>query len=151
MITESDGLLPDTLDLLLLKAISLDRLHGYGVLLRIQQISGDAFNLRQGSLYPALERLEQQRLIKSEWGESKKGRPAKYYRLTLAGRRQLNAEAARWERFAAAMAAALRATPNARLGGRPSSPTLPDAGPSANTRSSSHREGAPTRKRLVYR
>ena len=105
------GFLPGILDLLILKAISLDRLHGYGVMLRIQQISGDAFSLRQGSIYPALNRLEHQGLIEPEWGESEARRRAKYYRLTHAGRRRLKEEATGWERLAVAMAAALRATP----------------------------------------
>ncbi|MCY4511544.1 MAG: PadR family transcriptional regulator [Acidobacteria bacterium] len=106
------GLLPGILALLILKAISLGRLHGYGVMLRIQQISGDTFSLGQGSLYPALNRLEHQGLIESEWGESEARRRARYYRLTHAGRRRLREETARWERLAVAMAAALRATPD---------------------------------------
>ena len=106
------GLLPGILDLLILKTISLSRLHGYGVMLRIQQISGDVFSLRQGSLYPALNRLEHQGLIESEWGESETRRRAKYYRLTHAGRLLLPEETARWERLAVAMAAALGATPD---------------------------------------
>ena len=108
----SAGLLPGTLDLLILKAISLERLHGYGVLLRIRQISGEALDVPQGSLYPALNRLEHQGLIESEWGESENRRRAKYYRLTRAGRRRFREEAAGWERLAAAMAAALGATPD---------------------------------------
>ena len=106
------GFLPGMLDLLILKAISVAPSHGYGVKLRIQQISGEAFSVRQGSLYPALNRLEHQWLIKAEWGESEAGRQAKYYRLTHAGRRRLRVETARWERIDAAMAAALRATPD---------------------------------------
>ena len=78
---KSAGVLPGTLDLLILKAISLERLHGYGVLLRIRQISGEALDVPQGSLYPALNRLEHQGLIESEWGESENRRRAKYYRL----------------------------------------------------------------------
>ena len=109
---KSAGLLPGTLDLLILKAISLERLHGYGVLLRIRQISGEALDVPQGSLYPALNRLEHQGLIESEWGESENRRRAKYYRLTRAGRRRFQEEAAGWERLAAAMAAALGATPD---------------------------------------
>ena len=109
---KSAGVLPGTLDLLILKAISLDRLHGYGVLLRIRQISGEALDVPQGSLYPALNRLEHQGLIESEWGESENRRRAKYYRLTRAGRRRFQEEAAGWERLAAAMAAALGATPD---------------------------------------
>ena len=109
---KSAGLLPGTLDLLILKAISLERLHGYGVLLRIRQISGEALDVPQGSLYPALNRLEHQGLIESEWGESENRRRAKYYRLTRAGQRRFQEEAAGWERLAAAMAAALGATPD---------------------------------------
>ena len=112
MDAESAGVLPGTLDLLILKAISLDRLHGYGVLLRIRQISGEALDVPQGSLYPALNRLEHQGLIESEWGESENRRRAKYYRLTRAGRRRFREEAAGWERLAAAMATALGATPD---------------------------------------
>ena len=106
------GVLPGTLDLLILKAISLERLHGYGVLLRIRQISGEALDVPQGSLYPALNRLEHQGLIESEWGESENRRRAKYYRLTPAGRRRFEEDAAGWERLAAAMQAALSATPD---------------------------------------
>ena len=100
---KSAGVLPGTLDLLILKAISLERLHGYGVLLRIRQISGEALDVPQGSLYPALNRLEHQGLIESEWGESENRRRAKYYRLTHAGRRRFEEDAAGWERLAAAM------------------------------------------------
>ena len=109
---KSAGVLPGTLDLLILKAISLDHLHGYGVLLRIRQISGEALDVPQGSLYPALNRLEHQGLIESEWGESENRRRAKYYRLTRAGRRRFQEDAAGWERLAAAMQAALNATPD---------------------------------------
>ena len=111
-ITKSTALLPGTLDLLILKAVSLDRLHGYGILLRIRQISGEALDVPQGSLYPALYRLEHQGLIEAEWGESENRRRAKYYRLTDAGRQRLEEAAAGWERLAAAMAAALHATPD---------------------------------------
>ena len=110
IVTRSDGLLPGMFDPLVLKTISLDRLHGHGVLLRIQEISG-AFRVKEGSLYPALHRLERRRLIESEWGESENGRRARFYRLTPAGRHHLEEATAAWERFAAAMAAALRATP----------------------------------------
>ncbi len=109
---KSAGVLPGTLDLLILKAISLERLHGYGVLLRIKQISGEALDVPQGSLYPALNRLEHQGLIESEWGESENRRRAKYYRLTRAGRRRFEEDAAGWERLAAAMQAALSARPD---------------------------------------
>jgi PadR family transcriptional regulator PadR len=104
-------LLPGTLDLLILKAVSLKPLHGYGVLLRILQISGDALDIPQGSLYPALYRLEHQQLIAAEWGVSDNNRRAKYYTLTVAGRRRLREETAGWNRLASAMTAALSATP----------------------------------------
>ena len=108
---KSAELLPGTLDLLILKAVSLGKLHGYGVLLRIQQISGGALQIQQGALYPALYRLEQQGLIDSEWGVSDNNRRARYYTLTTLGRRRLRDESASWNRLADAMAAALRATP----------------------------------------
>lgn len=104
-------LLPGTLDLLVLKAVSLGRLHGYGVLLRIGQISGDALTIQQGALYPALYRLEHQGLVATEWGTSENNRRAKFYRLTAAGRRRLGREADQWNRLAGAIAQALRATP----------------------------------------
>ncbi|HMF75887.1 MAG TPA: PadR family transcriptional regulator [Bryobacteraceae bacterium] len=103
-------LLPGTLDMLILKAVSLKPLHGYGVLLRIRQISGDALEIPQGSLYPALYRLEHQDLIAAEWGQSDNNRRAKYYTLTAAGRRRLREETAGWNRLASAIAAALNAT-----------------------------------------
>ena len=103
-------LLPGTLDMLILKAVSLKPLHGYGVLLRIQQISGDALEIPQGSLYPALYRLEHQDLISSEWGQSENNRRAKYYTLTAAGCRRLREETAGWNRLASAIAAALNTT-----------------------------------------
>src|SRR5437660_11473834 len=102
-------LLPGTLDMLILKAVSLKPLHGYGVLLRIQQISGDALEIPQGSLYPALYRLEHQELIAAEWGQSENNRRAKYYTLTTAGRRKLREEAAGWNRLASAIESALKA------------------------------------------
>jgi PadR family transcriptional regulator, regulatory protein PadR len=104
-------LLQGTLDLLILKAVSLGPLHGYGVLLRIQQISGDRLEILQGSLYPALYRLERQGWIRSEWGESENKRKAKYYRLTAGGKRQLAAETERWNRMAEVMNGILRAAP----------------------------------------
>jgi transcriptional regulator len=103
-------LLPGTLDLLILKALSLGRLHGYGVLLRIEQISGGALQIQQGALYPALYRLEHQGLIDNEWGLSDNNRRAKYYQLTTAGRKRLRDEAAGWNRLAQAIATALQAT-----------------------------------------
>ena len=109
--TDQAELLPGTLDLLILKAVSLGQVHGYGVLLRIEQISGGALVIQQGALYPALYRLEHQGLIESEWGKSENNRRAKFYQLTAAGRRQLGEEEASWKRLVAAMTAALRATP----------------------------------------
>ncbi|MEY4094491.1 MAG: hypothetical protein RLZZ53_1690 [Acidobacteriota bacterium] len=103
-------LVPGTLDLLILKAVSLGELHGYGVLLRIEQITGGALQVQQGALYPALYRVEKQGLIESEWGVSDNNRRAKYYKLTTAGRQRLRDESASWNRFADAMAAALKAT-----------------------------------------
>lgn len=100
-------LLPGTLDMLILKAVSLKPLHGYGVLLRLRQISGEALDIPQGSLYPALYRLEHQGLITAEWGQSDNGRRAKYYTVTTAGRQRLREETAGWNRLAAAIAAAL--------------------------------------------
>jgi len=104
-------LLPGTLDLLILKAVSLGDVHGYGVLLRIEQISGGALTIQQGALYPALYRLEHQGLIESEWGKSENNRRAKYYRLTRAGRRRLGEEEAGWNRLVEAIGAVLRARP----------------------------------------
>ncbi len=100
-------LLQGTLDMLILKAVSLGPLHGYGVLLRIQQISQDRLKIEQGSLYPALYRLEAQGWIASEWGESENKRKAKYYRLTAAGKRRLEAETAKWNEMAGVIAAIL--------------------------------------------
>jgi PadR family transcriptional regulator PadR len=108
---EQADLPPGTLDLLILKAVSLGKLHGYGVLLRIEQISGGALEIQQGALYPALYRLEHRGLIESEWGKSENNRRAKFYRLTAAGRRRLGEEEASWKRLVAAMTAALSATP----------------------------------------
>src|SRR3954468_8824093 len=105
------GVLPGTLDLLILKAVSLGKLHGYGVLLRIEQISRGALLVQQGALYPALYRLEHQGLIDSDWGTSENNRRAKYYHLTATGRRRLGEETASWQHVAAAVARALSATP----------------------------------------
>jgi PadR family transcriptional regulator PadR len=108
---EPAQILPGTLDLLILKAVSLGRLHGYGVLLRLEQISGGALQIQQGALYPAIYRLEHQGLIESEWGMSENNRRAKYYRLTAAGRKRLGEEVASWNRLADAIGLALRAIP----------------------------------------
>jgi PadR family transcriptional regulator, regulatory protein PadR len=105
-------LLPGTLDLLILKSVSLGPLHGYGVLLRIEQVTGGALLVEQGALYPALFRLEHRGLLTSEWGVSDNNRKAKFYRLTPAGRRQLKDETDSWQRLVAAMAAALQARPD---------------------------------------
>src|SRR5215204_5090806 len=109
--TDPAELLPGTLDVLILKAVSLGKLHGYGVLLRIEQISGGALLVQQGALYQALARLEHQGLIDSEWGTSDNNRRAKYYRLSAAGRRRLGQETASWNRLAGAIALALSAKP----------------------------------------
>lgn len=106
--TDRADLLPGTLDLLILKAVSLGDVHGYGVLLRIEQISGGALEIQQGALYPALYRLQHQGLIESEWGRSENNRRAKFYRLTAEGRRQLERETATWERLSQAVARVLR-------------------------------------------
>ena len=106
---EEAELLPGTLDLLILKSVSLGSEHGYGVLLRIQQITGGALTIEQGALYPALARLEHQGLLEAEWGTSDNNRKAKYYNLTAAGRKRLKQETERWNRTSAAMTLALRA------------------------------------------
>ena len=111
MSSKQTNLLQGTLDLLILKAVSLGPLHGYGVLLRIQQISKDRLEIQQGSLYPALYRLEAQGWITSEWGESENNRKAKYYRLTAAGKRKLQTESAKWNRMADVIAGILQTTP----------------------------------------
>lgn len=104
-------LLQGTLDMLILKAVSLGPLHGYGILLRIQQISKDRLEIQQGSLYPALYRLEHQGWIVSEWGESENKRKAKYYRLTAAGKRRLQVETENWNRMTDVVAGILGAKP----------------------------------------
>ena len=103
-------LMQGTLEMLILKAVSLGKLHGYGVLLRIQQISGEQLVIQQGSLSPALYRLEHEGAIKSEWGESENNRRAKYYSLTAAGRKQLADEAEKWNRMAGIIGSILRLT-----------------------------------------
>ncbi len=103
-------LLQGTLDLLILKAVSLGPLHGYGVLIRIQQISGQILTIQQGSLYPALYRLEHQGLISSEWGESDNNRRAKFYQLSSTGRLRLETETDKWNRMASMMSTILSAS-----------------------------------------
>jgi transcriptional regulator len=104
-------LLPGTLDLLILKAVSLGPLHGYGVLLRIEQISASALLVEQGALYPALFRLVRQGLLRASWGTSDSNRRAKFYELTPAGRKRLRQETTDWNRLVEAMTAALGARP----------------------------------------
>src|SRR3954465_6751664 len=101
--SDQAGLLPGTLDLLILKAVSLGKLHGYGVLLRIEQISGGALQIQQGALYPALYRLEHQGLIASEWGTSENNRKAKFYHLTATGKKRLGTEMVSWNNLAEAI------------------------------------------------
>ena len=108
---EQAQLLPGTLDLLILKAVSLGPLHGYGVLLRIEQISGKALLVEQGALYPALFRLVRQGLLKASWGTSENNRRAKFYELTAAGKKRLKQEAEDWKRLVAAMTSVLGAEP----------------------------------------
>lgn len=104
-------LLPGTLDLLILKAVSLGPEHGYGILLRIEQITRGALSVEQGSLYPALYRLKHQGLLDTEWGTSDNNRKAKFYELTVAGRRRLKEETERWKRNALAIMTAIKALP----------------------------------------
>ena len=105
------SVLPGSLDLLILKALSLGSEHGYGILLRIEQITDQALLIEQGALYPALHRLEHQGAIDAEWGVSDNNRRAKYYQLTAAGRKLLKEETDGWERFSSAIAAALKTRP----------------------------------------
>ena len=109
--TDQAQILPGTLDLLILKAVSLGPLHGYGVLLRIGQISGQALLIEQGALYPALFRLVRQGLLKANWGVSENNRKAKFYELTAAGRKRLGEETEGWNRLATAMSTVLGARP----------------------------------------
>jgi transcriptional regulator len=109
--TDQAQILPGTLDILILKAVSLGPLHGYGILLRIGQISGQALVIEQGALYPALFRLVRQGLLKADWGTSENNRRAKFYELTAEGRQRFLEETEGWNRLTAAMAAALSARP----------------------------------------
>jgi PadR family transcriptional regulator PadR len=109
--TEQAQLLPGTLDLLILRAVSLGPLHGYGILLRIAQISGQTLLIEQGALYPGLFRLVRQGLMKASWGTSDNNRRAKFYELTVAGRKRLQAETDSWNRLASAIASALSPQP----------------------------------------
>jgi PadR family transcriptional regulator PadR len=109
--TELAQLLPGTLDLLILRAVSLGPLHGYGILLRIGQISGNALLIEQGALYPGLFRLVRQGLLKASWGTSDNNRRAKFYELTAAGRKRLREETNNWNRLASAIGCALGSQP----------------------------------------
>lgn len=101
---DKSDLLQGTLDLLILKTLALGPMHGYGISVRIRQVSGDVLRVGQGSLYPALYRLVQRGWIRSEWGESENNRRARFYQLTAAGKKQLAAETRNWERLAVAVA-----------------------------------------------
>ena len=104
---QKSDLLQGTLDLLILKTLAQEEMHGWGISLKIQQVSQDVLQVNQGSLYPALHRLEQQGLIEAEWGNSENNRQAKFYRLTRHGRKQLSEETRNWERLSAAVARVL--------------------------------------------
>src|SRR5215813_8545415 len=108
MDTPKSDLLQGTLDVLILKIVGLEAIHGYGIAQRIRQISQDVLQVQQGSLYPALHRLEKRGWLKAEWGEAETGREAKFYSLTRVGRKQLEAEAANWDRLSQAVTMILR-------------------------------------------
>jgi PadR family transcriptional regulator, regulatory protein PadR len=110
MPSEKSDLLQGTLDVLILKTLSNGSMHGWGISQRIQQVSEDVLAINQGSLYPALHRLEERGWISAEWGNSENNRRARYYSLTRAGKRQLAEETESWERFAAAVTRVLAAT-----------------------------------------
>ena len=105
---EQSGIMPGTLDLLILKAVSLGQLHGYGILLRVQQMTQGGLLVEQGALYPALYRLERQGLLDTAWGTSENNRRAKFYRLTTAGRKRLREETDGWNRMVDIIGAALK-------------------------------------------
>ena len=108
METPKSDLLQGTLDVLILKIVALEPIHGYGIAQRIRQISKDVLQVQQGSLYPALHRLEKRGWLRAEWGEAETGREAKFYRLTAMGRKQLEAETANWDRLSEAVSLILR-------------------------------------------
>jgi transcriptional regulator len=108
MASDKSDLLQGTLDMLVLKIVALEPVHGYGIAQRIQQISREVLQVQQGSLYPALHRLEKRGWLAAEWRESETGREAKFYSLTRAGRKQLDAETANWDRLAGAVALILK-------------------------------------------
>lgn len=103
MPSQKSDLLQGTLDMLILKVVALGPIHGYGISLRIRQVSRDVLQVQQGSLYPALHRLEKRGLLRAEWGESENGREAKFYRLSAKGKKQLSAEEATWRRLSEAI------------------------------------------------
>lgn len=108
MVSDKSDLLQGTLDMLVLKIVALEPVHGYGIAQRIQQISRDVLQVQQGSLYPALHRLEKRGWLRADWHESETGREAKFYSLTRLGRKQLEAETANWDRLAGAVALILK-------------------------------------------
>ena len=107
---DQTNLLQGTLDMMILKALALDQMHGLGISRRIEQITKGTFQVKPGSLFPALHRMEEEGWLVSSWGESENNRRAKYYRLTKAGRRQLESETQRWGRISLAIARALEAS-----------------------------------------
>ena len=107
-IKAKNELLPGTLDMLILQTLKRGRMHGYGIALHIQQVSDDVLQVEEGSLYPALQRMQLQGWIEAEWGASENNRRAKYYKLTRAGRKQLAAETSNWERVSGAIAKVLQ-------------------------------------------
>ena len=108
LVGSSTDLLQGTLDLLILKTLALEAMHGWGIAQRIQQVSEEALQIGQGSLYPALHRLEYKGWIRAEWGESENNRKAKFYSLTRAGKKQLEVEMEDWERLTTAIGLVLR-------------------------------------------
>jgi len=108
---EKSDLLQGTLDMLILKVVALGPIHGYGISVRIRQISKEVLQVQQGSLYPALHRLEKRGWLEADWGESEKGRQAKFYKLSVEGRRQLESEETNWNRLAGAVATILKTEP----------------------------------------
>jgi PadR family transcriptional regulator len=108
MESQKSDLLQGTLDVLILKIVALEPIHGYGIAQRIRQISRDVLQVQQGSLYPALHRLEKRGWLRAEWGEAETGREAKFYKLTAMGRKQLEAETANWDRLSEAVSLILR-------------------------------------------
>lgn len=107
MAQEQTALLQGTLDLLILKSLALEEMHGLGIARRVEQITSGTFQVKPGSLFPALHRMEEEGWVSSEWGESENNRRAKYYRLTKTGRRQLESETERWSRISVAITQAL--------------------------------------------